>query len=47
MNGAPLPHFNGVPARLIVPCWTGSYWMKHVTSIKAVTKPEADAVQQI
>jgi DMSO/TMAO reductase YedYZ molybdopterin-dependent catalytic subunit len=47
MNGAPLPHFNGFPARLIVPCWTGSYWMKHVTSIKAVTKPEADAVQQI
>jgi DMSO/TMAO reductase YedYZ molybdopterin-dependent catalytic subunit len=41
MNGAPLPHFNGAPARLIVPGWTGTYWMKHIVSIKAVTKPEA------
>jgi len=40
MNGAPLPHFHGAPARLIVPGWTGTYWMKHLTSIKAVTKPE-------
>jgi DMSO/TMAO reductase YedYZ molybdopterin-dependent catalytic subunit len=40
MNGAPLPHLNGFPARLVVPGWTGTYWMKHVTSIKAVTKPE-------
>ncbi|MBV8792199.1 MAG: molybdopterin-dependent oxidoreductase [Pseudolabrys sp.] len=39
MNGAPLPHFNGFPARLVVPGWTGTYWMKHLTSIKAVTKP--------
>lgn len=41
MNGQPLPHFNGYPARLVVPGWTGTYWMKHVTSIKAVTKPES------
>ena len=41
MNGDPLPHFNGFPARLIVPGWTGTYWMKHVTSIKAATKPES------
>jgi hypothetical protein len=41
MNGAPLPHLNGFPARLIVPGWTGTYWMKHLTSIKAVTKPES------
>src|SRR5439155_3844187 len=41
MNGAPLPHLHGAPARLIVPGWTGTYWMKHVTSIKAVTKPES------
>src|SRR5215470_4290307 len=40
MNGAPLPHLNGFPARLIVPGWTGTYWMKHLTSIKPVTKPE-------
>jgi len=39
MNGAPLPHWNGFPARIVVPGWTGTYWMKHVTSINAVTKP--------
>jgi DMSO/TMAO reductase YedYZ molybdopterin-dependent catalytic subunit len=42
MNGAPLPHFNGFPARVIVPGWTGTYWMKHVVSINAVTKPESN-----
>ena len=41
MNGQPLPHYNGFPARIIVPGWTGTYWMKHLTSIKAVTKPES------
>jgi hypothetical protein len=41
MNRQPLPHLNGFPARMIVPGWTGVYWMKHVTSIKAVTKPES------
>ncbi len=41
MNGAPLPHLHGFPARLILPGWTGTYWMKHLTSIKAVTTPEA------
>jgi DMSO/TMAO reductase YedYZ molybdopterin-dependent catalytic subunit len=40
MNGQPLPHYNGFPARLIVPGWTGTYWMKHLTSIKTLTKPE-------
>ena len=39
MNGEPLPHFNGFPARLIVPGWTGTYWMKHLVSITALTKP--------
>jgi len=41
MNGVPLPHLHGFPARLIVPGWTGTYWMKHLTSIKPVTKPES------
>jgi DMSO/TMAO reductase YedYZ molybdopterin-dependent catalytic subunit len=40
MNGQPLPHFNGFPARIIVPGWTGTYWMKHVVSITALTKPQ-------
>jgi sulfite dehydrogenase (cytochrome) subunit A len=41
MNGQPLPHFNGFPARIVVPGWTGTYWLKHVMSITAVTKPES------
>ncbi len=39
MNGKPLPHFNGFPVRLVVPGWTGTYWMKHIVSIMAVDKP--------
>ena len=41
MNGAPLPHYNGFPVRLVVPGWTGTYWMKHLVSIEAATKPFA------
>jgi DMSO/TMAO reductase YedYZ molybdopterin-dependent catalytic subunit len=39
MNGAPLPHWNGFPARVVVPGWTATYWMKHVSRINVVTKP--------
>jgi DMSO/TMAO reductase YedYZ molybdopterin-dependent catalytic subunit len=39
MNGAPLPHWNGYPARIVVPGWTATYWMKHVIAINAVSKP--------
>jgi DMSO/TMAO reductase YedYZ molybdopterin-dependent catalytic subunit len=39
MNGEPLPHYHGFPARLIVPGWTATYWTKHLTSIRAVTRP--------
>jgi DMSO/TMAO reductase YedYZ molybdopterin-dependent catalytic subunit len=40
MNGQPLPHWNGFPARIVVPGWTGTYWMKHVIAINALTKPQ-------
>ena len=39
MNGEPLPHWNGAPARIIVPGWTATYWMKQVVSIRAIVKP--------
>jgi DMSO/TMAO reductase YedYZ molybdopterin-dependent catalytic subunit len=39
MNGQPLPHFNGSPARIIVPGWTATYWVKHITSIQAIGRP--------
>jgi len=39
MNVGPLPHWSGFPARIVLPGWTGTYWVKQVTSIQAVTKP--------
>jgi DMSO/TMAO reductase YedYZ molybdopterin-dependent catalytic subunit len=41
MNGAPLPHWNGFPARIVVPGWTATYWMKQVVSIRALPQPLA------
>jgi DMSO/TMAO reductase YedYZ molybdopterin-dependent catalytic subunit len=40
MNGQPLPHFNGFPARVVVPGWTGTYWMKHLVHIDVRTTPQ-------
>ena len=40
MNGAPLPRFNGFPARVVVPGWTATYWMKQVVEIDFLAKPE-------
>jgi sulfite dehydrogenase (cytochrome) subunit A len=39
MNGDALPLLNGFPARLIVPGWTATYWMKHLASIQVSSKP--------
>ena len=39
MNGAALPHWNGFPARLVVPGWTGTYWVKHLTEIRVENEP--------
>ncbi len=39
MNGRPLPHWNGAPARLVVPGWTATYWVKHLTEIRIESKP--------
>jgi DMSO/TMAO reductase YedYZ molybdopterin-dependent catalytic subunit len=39
MNGQALPHWNGFPARLVVPGWTATYWMKHLTAIDALSAP--------
>jgi DMSO/TMAO reductase YedYZ molybdopterin-dependent catalytic subunit len=40
MNGEALPHWNGFPVRLVVPGWTGTYWMKQLVSISVVPQPE-------
>src|SRR5579862_5104009 len=42
MNGKPLPHFNGFPARLIVAGWTGTYWTKHLVNVDVNTKSLAN-----
>jgi DMSO/TMAO reductase YedYZ molybdopterin-dependent catalytic subunit len=34
MNGEPLPHWHGAPARLVVPGWTATYWVKHLTEVR-------------
>lgn len=34
MNGQPLPLLNGFPLRLVVPGWSATYWMKHVTGLE-------------
>jgi len=39
MNGEKLPYYNGYPARIVVPGWTGTYWMKHITELQLVTVP--------
>ncbi len=39
MNGAALPHWNGFPARIVVPGWSATYWMKQVASIRALSQP--------
>lgn len=36
MNGAPLPMLNGFPARLVVPGWYSTYWIKALTEITVV-----------
>ena len=39
MNGAPLPPHNGYPVRLVVPGWTGTYWMKQISQISVLPQP--------
>lgn len=38
MNGEPLPHLHGAPARLVVPGWVGDDWVKWITSIRVSDK---------
>jgi DMSO/TMAO reductase YedYZ molybdopterin-dependent catalytic subunit len=38
MNGAPLPMLNGFPARLVVPGWYATYWVKSLTDITVLDR---------
>jgi sulfite dehydrogenase len=39
MNGKPLTLLNGFPARLIVPGWYATYWVKSLSTITVLSKP--------
>jgi Sulfite oxidase and related enzymes len=39
MNGEPIPYLNGYPLVLVVPGWTATYWMKHLTDIMVISTP--------
>jgi sulfite dehydrogenase (cytochrome) subunit A len=36
MNGQPLPLLNGFPARLVVPGWYSTYWVKNLSEISVL-----------
>jgi DMSO/TMAO reductase YedYZ molybdopterin-dependent catalytic subunit len=38
MNGARLPLLNGYPARLVVPGWYATYWVKNLSEITVLTE---------
>lgn len=41
MNGEPLSRWNGAPARLVVPGWTATYWVKALTELRVLDQPFA------
>lgn len=38
MNGEDLPMLNGYPVRLVIPGYTGTYWVKHLTDITVINE---------
>ena len=40
MNGEPLPMLNGFPLRLVVPGYFATYWVKALTNIRVLDKPD-------
>jgi len=40
MNGEPLPMLNGFPVRLVVPGYFATYWMKCLSFIRVLDKPD-------
>lgn len=40
MNGEPLPMLNGFPARLVVPGYFATYWVKSLETIRLLEKPD-------
>jgi hypothetical protein len=42
MNGEQLPLLNGFPLRLVVPGWYATYWVKMVSEIEVLDKPDTN-----
>jgi DMSO/TMAO reductase YedYZ molybdopterin-dependent catalytic subunit len=42
MNGEQMPLLNGFPLRLIVPGWFSTYWVKMLSDIEVLDKPDDD-----
>ena len=40
MNGEQLPLLNGFPLRLVVPGWYSTYWVKMLSDIEVLSKPD-------
>jgi len=40
MNGEPLPVLNGFPARLVVPGWFATYWVKMLDDVEVLGQPD-------
>ena len=40
MNGEPLPHEHGGPARLVVPGWAGDHWMKWLSRLSVTREAQ-------
>jgi sulfite dehydrogenase (cytochrome) subunit A len=38
MNGRPLPMLNGFPARLVVPGWYATYWVKNLSEVEVIDR---------
>jgi DMSO/TMAO reductase YedYZ molybdopterin-dependent catalytic subunit len=39
MNGEPLSNWHGFPARLVVPGWTATFWVKALTELSVLDRP--------
>jgi len=42
MNGEQMPLLNGFPLRLIVPGWYSTYWVKMLSDIEVLDKPDGN-----
>jgi DMSO/TMAO reductase YedYZ molybdopterin-dependent catalytic subunit len=42
MNGTQLPYLNGFPLRLVVPGWYATYWVKMLSDIEILDKPDGN-----